>query len=69
MAYSGAVKDEQGKLNVFAIEPEVYYADAPQTGFTKHAELVNGRAAMIGFACMLLIEILSHRSFASLFLG
>jgi hypothetical protein len=67
--YSGAIKDEQGKLNVFAIEPEVYYADAPQTGFTKHAELVNGRAAMIGFAAMLLIEIFTHRSFVSLLLG
>jgi hypothetical protein len=67
--YSGVTTDEQGKLNIFAIEPEMYVDETAQTGFTPHAELVNGRAAMLGFVALLLTEALTHQSFISLFLG
>jgi Chlorophyll A-B binding protein len=66
--HSGTTTDEQGKLNIFAIEPEMYVDETAQTGFTPHAELVNGRAAMLGFVALLLTEALTHQSFISLFL-
>jgi hypothetical protein len=43
------------------------YVDANvNTGFTKYAEKVNGRFAMIGFVSLLAIEILTGHSFVSL---
>lgn len=33
----------------------------PSVGFTMYAELMNGRAAMIGFICALAIELVTGR--------
>lgn len=33
----------------------------PSIGFTMYAELMNGRAAMIGFICALAIELFTGR--------
>lgn len=54
--YKGAVINEQGKLNNFAIEPQVYVQAYVETGFTPQAEILNGRLAMIGFVSLLLLE-------------
>ena len=54
--YKGSVIDE-GKLNNFAIEPEVYVQEAVEVGFTPQAEILNGRLAMIGFISLLLLEV------------
>lgn len=35
----------------------------PAFGWNPYAELVNGRFAMIGFAALLIIELLTHQSF------
>lgn len=35
----------------------------PAFGWTSYAERVNGRFAMIGFAALLVIELLTHQSF------
>jgi hypothetical protein len=59
MATPGAKLDEQGKLNVFAIEPQMYVSEDQQFGFNKYAEQMNGRLAMIGFVSLLLLEVLS----------
>lgn len=56
---SGAIVDDQGKLNNFAIEPKMYIAEESQVGFTPQAERLNGRLAMIGFVSLLALEILS----------
>ncbi|MBW4419353.1 MAG: high light inducible protein [Myxacorys californica WJT36-NPBG1] len=56
---SGAIVDEQGKLNNFAIEPRMYVTDQPQFGFTPKAELLNDRLAMIGFVSLLVLEALT----------
>ncbi|MBW4441904.1 MAG: high light inducible protein [Plectolyngbya sp. WJT66-NPBG17] len=53
---SGSIVDDQGKLNNFAIEPQMYVTDQPQFGFNKNAELLNGRLAMIGFVSLLALE-------------
>jgi hypothetical protein len=56
---SGTFVDEQGKQNIFAIEPEMYVDEAVQSGFTPYAELLNGRMAMIGFVSALILEIVT----------
>jgi len=35
----------------------------PAFGWNSYAELVNGRFAMIGFAALLILELLTHQSF------
>lgn len=55
--YKGSVIDDEGKLNNFAIEPEVYVQEAVEVGFTPQAEILNGRLAMIGFISLLLLEV------------
>jgi hypothetical protein len=53
---SGSIVDDQGKVNIFAIEPQVYVMEESQAGFTKYAESLNGRFAMIGFISLLALE-------------
>jgi len=55
----GIIVDEQGKLNNFAIEPEVYVQESVEVGFTPKAETLNGRLAMIGFVSLLILEVVT----------
>jgi hypothetical protein len=58
MTYKGAIVDEQGKMNNFALEPKVYVDEqGNRTGFTPYAELLNGRLAMIGFISLIALEV------------
>ncbi|MEA5570546.1 chlorophyll a/b-binding protein [Calothrix sp. UHCC 0171] len=58
MTYKGAIVDETGKLNNFAVEPKVYVdVQGDRTGFTPYAELLNGRLAMIGFISLIALEV------------
>ena len=57
MADRGLLLDNDGKMNNFAIEPQVYIDDEPRTGFTPYAERLNGRLAMIGFVSLLALEV------------
>jgi hypothetical protein len=54
---SGVVTEEGGRANIYAVEPKMYVAEEEQFGFTKYAELYNGRLAMIGFVSLLALEI------------
>ncbi|AFY61235.1 chlorophyll a/b-binding protein [Synechococcus sp. PCC 6312] len=54
---SGSIVDDQGKMNNFAIEPEMYVMNESQSGFTPYAELFNGRLAMVGFISLLALEV------------
>lgn len=56
---SGAIVDDQGKLNNFAIEPQMYVTEQPQFGLNINAERLNGRIAMFGFVSLLLLEVLT----------
>ncbi|CAN1212330.1 chlorophyll a/b-binding protein [Tumidithrix helvetica PCC 7403] len=57
---SGFTINDQGLLNNYAIEPQMYVDDADRTGFTPFAEKLNGRLAMIGFVSLLAIEVLTR---------
>jgi Chlorophyll A-B binding protein len=63
---SGSILDEQGKMNNFAIEPEVYVDAVARTGFTEYAEKLNGRVAMIAFVTMLALEAVSGQGLVTL---
>jgi hypothetical protein len=63
----GSIIDDQGKMNNFAVEPEVYVQEESRAGFTPYAELLNGRLAMIGFVSLLLLEVLTGHGLLSQF--
>ncbi|MDX2239540.1 MAG: chlorophyll a/b-binding protein [Leptolyngbyaceae cyanobacterium bins.302] len=53
---SGVVTEEQGRQNIYAVEPQMYVSSESQFGFNKQSELLNGRLAMIGFISLLVLE-------------
>lgn len=59
MSARSYVVDRRSLANNFAIEPKMYLQESPRTGFTADAEKLNGRLAMIGFASVIVLEILS----------
>jgi len=63
MTARGLTIDQSGKLNNYAIEPQVYVEDTPRAGFTEYAEKFNGRLAMIGFVSLLALEVITGHGF------
>ncbi len=55
---SGYTSDEFGQVNNFALEPEVYVDSQHTAGWTKYAEKLNGRFAMIGFVALIATELI-----------
>ena len=53
---NGTVIEEQGRTNIYAIEPQMYVAEDSQFGFNIRSEMLNGRLAMIGFVSLLALE-------------
>lgn len=66
---SGSLVDDQGKLNNFAIEPQMYVTDQPQFGFNSNAERLNGRLAMIGFVSLLALEVFTGQGVVGFLTG
>lgn len=64
---SGSITDDQGKLNNFAIEPQMYVTEEPQTGLTPYAEVLNGRLAMVGFVSLLALEVFTGHGLLGFF--
>jgi hypothetical protein len=65
----GSRLDEQGKMNVFAIEPTMYVSEEQQFGFNEYAEKLNGRLAMLGFVALLLQEVLTGHGIVGFLTG
>jgi Chlorophyll A-B binding protein len=61
------VTEEGGRLNNYAIEPQMYVAEDSGLGFTLRAETLNGRLAMIGFFSALVLEILTGQGVIGFF--
>ena len=51
--------DSNNRLNNFAVEPTVYVDETAKLGWTKYAEIINGRFAMIGFVSLLAMEVIT----------
>lgn len=64
---TGNIVDDQGKMNNFAVEPQMYVDAEARVGFTEYAELLNGRLAMIGFVSMLLFEAIAGQGLINWF--
>ncbi len=56
---SGVVTEEQGRQNIYAVEPQMYVSNDSQFGFNKQSELLNGRLAMLGFVALLILEVVT----------
>lgn len=56
---SGVVTEEQGRQNIYAVEPQMYVSSDSQFGFNKQSELLNGRLAMLGFVSLLILEVVT----------
>ncbi|HEY9826439.1 MAG TPA: high light inducible protein [Stenomitos sp.] len=69
MATRAYTVDEQGKLNNFAIEPQMYVDESVKAGFTEYAEKMNGQLAMLGFVAVILIEAFTGHGILSLVSG
>jgi hypothetical protein len=63
---SGVVTEEQGRQNIYAVEPQVYVDSESRVGFTDYAEMLNGRLAMIGFVSMLALEAVTGHGLLNL---
>jgi hypothetical protein len=59
MTTRGFRLDQDNRLNNFAVEPQVYVDSSVQAGWTKYAEKMNGRFAMIGFVSLLIMEVVT----------
>ena len=53
------INSEKIKINEQTIETE----DTYKFGWSKYSEITNGRFAMLGFLAIILIEIISQKSF------
>jgi hypothetical protein len=65
--YRSVVVEDGGRLNNYAIEPEMYVDPVPRVGFTEYAERLNGRLAMIGFVALILLELTTGKGLIALF--
>ena len=59
----GYTVDRMGLVNNYPTTPDIYAQKQRRVGFTEYAEMVNGRAAMIGFVSLLLLELISGEGF------
>ncbi|MGK7937478.1 MAG: chlorophyll a/b-binding protein [Xenococcaceae cyanobacterium] len=51
--------EEENKLSNISFEPSETIEQRTKIGFTRYAEILNGRLAMIGFIALLAIAVLN----------
>ena len=57
--------EEKSNLSNFDVEQQDYVGEVKKVGFTKYAERLHGRLAMIGFTSLLAIAILTKHGLIS----
>jgi hypothetical protein len=62
----GYTVDQEGLTNNYAVTPTMYEQSESRFGFTRFAETLNGRLAMLGFIALILIEAATGQGFFSL---
>lgn len=65
----GFAVDRNGLVNNYPITPDPYLQKEPRFGFTRFAEIWNGRLAMIGFAASVLTELITGKSLFAYWFG
>lgn len=65
----GYTVDQEGLVNNYPVTPPVYEQSKQRFGFTAFAERMNGRAAMIGFSLVIILELLTGKGFLALISG
>jgi hypothetical protein len=65
----GFVVDRDGRVNNYAVKPAPYLQNEPRFGFTRYAEIWNGRLAMIGFAASIITELIAGKSLFAYWFG
>jgi Chlorophyll A-B binding protein len=67
MPRSSFTKDDQGLMNNWAVEPKMYVDQGEERfGLTEYAEIINGRLAMVGMVGLVVVELLTGKSFLGL---
>jgi len=61
--------DRSGRVNNYAIVPKIYLQREPRFGFTRFAEVWNGRVAMIGFMASIITEAIVGKSLFAYWFG
>ena len=57
--------DESASQQEEIVQTSATTTDAPAFGWSRYAERVNGRFAMVGFVAVVLVEVLSGDTFLS----
>jgi hypothetical protein len=65
----GFAVDRDGRVNNYSIRPAPYLQNEPRFGFTRFAEIWNGRLAMVGFAASIITELIAGRSLFAYWFG
>lgn len=65
----GFAVDQNGLVNNYPITPKPYLQKEPRFGFTRFAEIWNGRLAMLGFMASILTELITGRSLLAYWFG
>ena len=61
---SGKNNNEEGNIEEISIdEQSIEVENKYKFGWSNYSEITNGRFAMIGFLAIILIELISHKSF------
>jgi|GEM_PF-351515 len=68
-ATHGQTVDQEGLTNNYAVTPDMYLQQHQRFGFTPAAELLNGRAAMLGFVALVITEWVTGSSLVNLLTG
>ncbi|MEB3274786.1 MAG: hypothetical protein VKJ85_13455 [Prochlorothrix sp.] len=65
----GYTIDQEGLINNYAVTPDIEVQTQSPFGWTEKAERLNGRFAMVGFALLVLNEVLAGDSLVSILSG